>query len=155
LRDDGFSLQRITPTVHKLSSYLWERLFAEEWHALTFFHAEKGQIGVMDSQERAIVVETEQWIMPEALQELQGYLRETWEAWVNREVPIKGFSRLVSNARILGGSPTVEGTRMETSFIAYMAESLGADDVLKLYPHLDRDALEEAVEFESPQPLAA
>src|ERR671910_2179865 len=40
LRDDGFSLQRITPAVRKLSSYLWEHLFAEEWHALTFFHAE-------------------------------------------------------------------------------------------------------------------
>lgn len=155
LRDDGFSLQRITPAIRKLSSYLWERLFAEEWHALTFFQAERGQIGVMDSQRRAIVVETGQWIMPETLQELESYLRETWEAWVNREVSIKGFSRLVSNARILGGSPTIEGTRMETSFLAYMAESLGAGEVLELYPHLDRDALEEAVEFESPQPLAA
>jgi uncharacterized protein (DUF433 family) len=155
LRDDGFSLQRITPAVRKLSSYLWEHLFAEEWHALTFFHAEKGQIGVMDSQRQAIVVETGQWIMPETLSELEDYLRETREAWMSREIYIKDFPHLVSNARILGGSPTVEGTRMETSFLAYMAESLGNDEVLDLYPHLDREALQEAVRFESPQPLAA
>ena len=155
LRDDGFSLQRITPAVRKLSSYLWERLFAEQWHELTFFHVEKGYIGVMDSERRAIVVETGQWIMPETLGELENYLRQTHEDWIRREVDIKGFPHLVSNARILGGSPTVKGTRMETSFIAYMAESLGEVDVLKLYPDLDRKALEEAVEFEDVQSLAA
>jgi uncharacterized protein (DUF433 family) len=155
LRDDGFSLQRITPTVRKLSSYLWEHLFDEEWHELTFFRAEGGRIGVMDSRERAIVVETGQWIMPQTLDELKNYLRQTHEDWMRREVDIKGFPRLVSNARILGGSPTIRGTRVETSFIAYMAESLGEDDVLRLYPDLDREALEEAVEFEDVRPLAA
>jgi len=155
LRDDGFSLQRITPAVRKLSSYLWEHLFAEEWHALTFFHAERGHIGVMDSQKRAIVVETGQWIMPETLQELEGYLRQTHEEWVRREVDIKGFSRLVSNARVLGGSPTIRGTRVQTSFLAYMTEGLGADEVLDMYPRLDREAVNQAVEFESQQPLAA
>jgi len=36
-----------------------------------------------------------------------------------------------------------------------MAESLGEYEVLKLYPDLDKEALEEAVEFEDVQPLAA
>jgi uncharacterized protein (DUF433 family) len=155
LRDDGFSLQRITPAVRKLSSYLWEHLFAEEWHALTFFPAERGRIGVMDSQRRAIVVETGQWIMPETLQVLEGYLRQTHEEWIRREVDITGFSRLVSNARVLGGSPTIRGTRVQTSFLAYMTEGLGADEVLEMYPRLDREAVNQAVEFESSQPLAA
>jgi uncharacterized protein (DUF433 family) len=155
LRDDGFSLQRITPAVRKLSSYLWEHLFAEEWHTLTFFRAERGHIGVMDSQKRAIVVETGQWIMPETLEELASYLRQTHEEWIRREVDIEGFSRLVSNARVLGGSPTIRGTRVQTSFVAYMAEGLGAAEVLDMYPRLDREAVNQAVEFESAQPLAA
>ncbi len=155
LRDDGFSLQRITPAIRKLSSYLWERLFAEEWHALTFFQAEGGRIGVMDSRKRAIVVETGQWIMPETLHELEDYLRQTHEEWIRREVDIKGFRRLVSRARVLGGSPTIRGTRVQTSFVAYMAEGLGVDEVLQMYPRLDREAVNQAVEFESPQPLAA
>lgn len=155
LRDDGFSLQRITPAIRKLSFYLWEHLFDEEWHELDFFHTNTGRIGVRDSRERAIEVETGQWIMSETLDEFKDYLRETREDWMRREVSIRNFPRLVSNAKILGGSPTIKGTRVETSFIAYMAASLGEDDVLKLYPRLDREALQEAVEFEDVEPLAA
>jgi len=155
LRDDGFSLQRISPAVRKLSSYLWEHLFAEEWHALTFFHAEGGQIGVMDSNRQAIVVETGQWIMPETLSELENYLYQTHEDWLRREVGIRNFPRLVSNARVLGGSPTIKGTRVQTSFVAYMTEGLGVDEVLELYPRLNREAVNQAVEFERAQTLAA
>lgn len=155
LRDDGFPLQRITPTVRLLSSYLFERLFDEEWYELEFFLAGRGRIGVADSRGRAIEVETGQWVMPETLAELSEYLRQTRDEWERREVGIKNFSRLVSNARILGGSPTVKGTRIQTSFAAYMAEGLGVDDALQQYPRLDREAVEQAVEFERPEPLAA
>lgn len=155
LRDDGFSLQRITPAVRKLSSYLFEHLFAEEWYELMFFNAGKGRIGVMDSQEQAIEVETGQWIMPQTLSELKNYLRETREEWERREVGIKDFPRLVSNAGIVAGSPTIKGTRVETSFISHMARSLGVDRVLELYPYVDREALLEAAEFEGVRPLAA
>jgi DNA-binding transcriptional MerR regulator len=155
LRDDGFSLQRITPAVRKLSSYLWEHLFDEEWHELTFFPAEGGRIGVMDNQRRAIVVETGQWIMPETLHELEDYLRQTREEWERREVGIKDFPRLVSNAGIVAGSPTIKGTRVETSFISHMARGLGVGRVLQLYPYVDREALLEATEFEGVRPLAA
>ncbi len=155
LRDDGFSLQRITPAIRRLSSYLWEYLFDEQWHELTFFQAEKGRIGVMDSQRRAIVVETGQLIMPETLHELEDYLRQTHEEWMRREVDIKGFPRLVSNARVLGGSPTIRGTRVQTSFVAYMDECLGVDEVLQMYTRLDKEAVDQAIEFESPKPLAA
>ncbi len=155
LRDDGFPLQRITPAVRKLSSYLWERLFDEEWHELKFFHAESGRIGVMDSRKRAIEVDTGQWIMSETLYELEGYLRKTRDEWERREVEIRDFPRLVSNARVVAGSPTIRGTRVETSLVAYMARSLGVDRVLELYPHLDREAVLQAAEFEGEKPLAA
>ena len=109
----------------------------------------------MDSQERAIAVEAGQWIMPEALSELEDYLRQTREEWVRREVGIKDFPRLVSNPGIVAGSPTIKGTRVETSFISHMTRSLGVNRVLELYPYVDREALLEAVEFEGVKPLAA
>ena len=155
LRNSGFPLQRITPAIRKLSSYLFEHLFDEEWYELEFFHSGKSGVGVMDSRGRAVEVETGQWIMSETLEELSDFLRKTREDWVRREIDIVGFPRLVSNARILGGAPIVRGTRIETSFLAYMAQSLGEEEVLELYPRLDEDTLQQAVEFEDVEPLAA
>jgi uncharacterized protein (DUF433 family) len=155
LRESGFPLQRITPAIRRLSSYLFEHLFDEQWYELRFFRSEGGGIGVADSRGNAIEIVTGQWIMPEALDELENYLRETREDWRRREVPIERFPRLVSNAGIVAGSPTIKGTRVETSFITHMARSLGIDRVLELYPFIERDALLQALEFEDVKPLTA
>ena len=154
LRTSGFPLQRITPAIRKLSSYLFEHLFDEEWYELEFLPSGK-RIAVMDSRGRAIEVETGQWLMPQALEELSDYLRKTREDWMRREVDIEGFPRLVSNAKILGGAPTVRGTRIEASFLAYMVGSLGEEKVLELYPRVDQEVLKQAVAFEDVEPLAA
>ena len=71
------------------------------------------------------------------------------------EVAIKDFPRLVSNPRIVAGSPTIRETRIETSVVAYFAQALGVEKVLELYPHLDEDAVLQAMRFEGAQPLAA
>jgi len=156
LRDSGLPLQRITPAIRKLSSYIFEHLFDEQWYGLEFYHSNRGAVAVGDSRGMVIEVETGQRILPGTLSGLTDYMRKTREDWERRETDIAGFSRLVSNARILGGSPTIRGTRVETSFVAYMVESLGADDVLELYPRLDREAVEQAARFEErAQPLAA
>lgn len=156
LRESGVPLQRITPAVKILSSRVFEHLFSEEWHEHMLFYTNAGRLGVVnDSGQVAVEVETGQRIMPETISELNDYLRKTRYDWERREVQIRDFPRLVSNAKILGGSPTIKGTRVETAFIAYMATSLGEDDVLNLYPRLDREALQEAVEFEGVKPLAA
>lgn len=157
LRERGIPLQRITPTVRLLSSYLFDRLFDEEWHELEFFQSEHGRLGVVDSRDMAIVVETGQRVMPETLSELTAYMWKTREDWERGEVEIKEFPRLVFNAGIVAGSPTIRGTRVETSFIAHMVRSMGVDRVLQLYPHLDRNSLVEAARFEGVEvePLAA
>ena len=93
--------------------------------------------------------------MPEALSELSSYLRKTRDDWERGEIEIKDFPRLVSNAGIVAGSPTIRGTRVETSFIAHMVRSMGVDRILQLYPYLDRDSLVQAARFEGIQPLAA
>lgn len=156
LREGGLPLQRITPAIQLLSSRLFERLFGEEWHELTLFSTGAGRLGVMDDRgEIAVEVETGQRIMPETLSELSGYLRKTRDDWERREVEIRGFSRIVSNAGIVAGSPTIKGTRIEASVVAYLAEALGVEKVLEIYPHLDRDAVLQARSFEDAKPLAA
>ncbi len=156
LREGGLPLQRITPAIQILSSRLFERLFDEEWHELTLFSTGAGRLGVVDDRgDVAVEVETGQHIMPETLSELSSYLRKTREDWDRREVEIKDFPRLVSNAGIVAGSPTIRGTRIETSVVAYFAQALGVEKALELYPHLDRDAVLQAMNFEGAKPLAA
>jgi uncharacterized protein (DUF433 family) len=139
-----------------LSSRLFERLFSEEWHELTLFSTGEGRLGVVDDRGQvAVEVETGQHIMPETLSELNVYLRKTREEWDRREVEIEDFPRLVSNPGIVAGSPTIKGTRIETSVVAYFAEALGVEKALELYPHVDRDAVLQAMSFEGAKPLAA
>jgi uncharacterized protein (DUF433 family) len=95
-------------------------------------------------------------MIPEAvLPELENIVREARKDWVRGEVGIQDYPRLVSNPRIVAGSPTIKGTRVETSFIAYLAEGLGVERVLELYPNLDREAVVQAAKFEGAEPLAA
>ena len=88
LRESGIPLQRITPAVRLLSSYLFDRLFDEEWHELEFFQSEYGRLGVVDSRDMAIVVETGQRVMPETLSELTAYMWQTRNDWERGEIEI-------------------------------------------------------------------
>jgi uncharacterized protein (DUF433 family)/DNA-binding transcriptional MerR regulator len=155
LRDElEFPLQKVTPVIAELSDFVFPRVFAEDWHELHFFPTQAGEIGVFDG-EKTYEVKTGQLVIPETvLPEFEEIVRQARRDWVRREVDIEGFPRLVSNAGIVGGSPTIKGTRVETSFITHMAQSTGADKVLKLYPQIDRQALQQAAEFER-VPLAA
>src|SRR5918995_1486295 len=155
LGESGFPLQRTAPAVRLLSSYLFDRLFDEEWHELEFFQSEYGRLGVVDSRDMAIVVETGQRVMPETLSELTAYMWQTRKDWERGEIEIKEYPHLVSNAGIVAGSPTIRGTRVETSFIAHMVRSMGVDRVLQLYPYLDRDSLVDAARFEGVDLFAA
>jgi uncharacterized protein (DUF433 family) len=147
-----FPLQKVTPVIEELSDVAF---LNKEWHNLRFFSTPKGEIGVSDG-DRTYEVKTYQLMIPEAvLPELENIVRETRKDWARGEVDIENYPRLVSNPRIVAGSPTVKGTRVETSFIAYLVQSLGVKRVLELYPHLDREAVLQAADFEGIEPLAA
>jgi uncharacterized protein (DUF433 family) len=87
--------------------------------------------------------------MPEVLPELEAFLNKTRQYWERHEVDIEGFPHLVSNAGIVGGSPTIRETRIETAFVAYLARDLSTEDLRNLYPYVEKEALLEAVRFES------
>lgn len=138
-------LQRVTPAIARLSDVPFT---GKDWHELHFFRTDGGRIGVSDSGQ-TYEVETDQLVIPEAvLPKLADIAREARRDWARGVMNIRNYSHLVSNPRIVAGSPTIKGTRVETSFVAHMVESLGLDRVVELYPHLDRTALLEAAEFE-------
>ena len=159
LRDNlSFSLQKITPAIKTLSTFVFARLFDENWYQLRFIRTPEGRIGVIDSMDRSIEIDTGQFVMPQVLPELEAFLRRTREDWERREVAIEYFEHLVSNAGVIGGSPTIRGTRIETAFVAYLAEDLSFAELQDLYPYVNKEALLEAVRFEGVEmdrPVAA
>ena len=157
LRDAlGIPLQKVRPVIGEISELVFPRIFDETGESkLQFFRTPEGNIGVFDGVQ-TYEMSTHQLMISEAVvPELNKVLHETKRDWERGEVPIKRFPRLVSNPGIVAGSPTIRGTRIETSFVAYLVQSLGTERVLELYPHLDREAVLEAARFEDVEPLVA
>jgi uncharacterized protein (DUF433 family) len=58
------------------------------------------------------------------------------------------FAHIVSNPEILGGKPCVRGTRISVEFILELvASGASRDDIVKRYPQLSREAVEEALRY--------
>ena len=148
LRDDlHFSLQKVTASIEELSGWIFERLFGQQWYELHFYRSPKGAIAVTDGS-HDLEVGSGQFLMPDLLPELDAFLIRTRQDWERRAVDIDGYPRLVSNARVLGGSPVIKGTRMETSFVAHLAFELVPKEILSLYPYIGEEGLHQALKFE-------
>lgn len=58
------------------------------------------------------------------------------------------YTRIVSDPAILGGKPVVKGTRISVEFLLELfASGATRSDVLKAYPHLDVEDVEEALRY--------
>lgn len=58
------------------------------------------------------------------------------------------FDRIVSDPGILGGKPCIKGTRISVEFILDLVASGGSrDDIVKAYPHLTPEDVEQAVRY--------
>ena len=58
------------------------------------------------------------------------------------------FTRIVSDPAILGGKPCVKGTRISVEMILeWVASGASRDDIVKSYPQLTADDVEEALNF--------
>ena len=56
--------------------------------------------------------------------------------------------RIVRNPRILGGEPTLEGTRVPVGTVVEATRYIGPiDEIVRAYPMLDRSAVEIALNF--------
>jgi uncharacterized protein (DUF433 family) len=60
------------------------------------------------------------------------------------------FNQIVSNPEILHGKPCIRGTRISVEFILeLMASGATRDDILRGYPHLTAEGVEEAIRYAS------
>ena len=146
LRDAlDFSLQEV---VRSGLEFILKQLFAEEWHELKFFRTPRGKIGVtngLDTYELPVG----QRMLADLLPELDAFLQESRDAWLAGELAIADYSALVTNIRILAGSPVIAGTRIETAFVANLNQEVPVNELTRIFPHVKRKALEEAIRFES------
>ncbi|HSB77535.1 MAG TPA: DUF433 domain-containing protein [Candidatus Methylomirabilis sp.] len=58
------------------------------------------------------------------------------------------YTRIVSDPAVLGGKPTVKGTRISVEFLLELfASGATRHDVLEAYPHLTQEDIEEALRY--------
>ena len=56
------------------------------------------------------------------------------------------FTYIEANPEILGGKPCIKGTRISVEFVLELIASGGSlDDIVKAYPHLIKEGVQEAV----------
>lgn len=60
------------------------------------------------------------------------------------------FKNIVSDPNILGGKPCIRGTRISVAFILELfASGAGYEDILRTYPFLSREGIEESLLYAS------
>lgn len=58
------------------------------------------------------------------------------------------FDRITEDPAILGGKPCIKGTRISVDFLLeLLAQGASREDILKVYPHLRPEDLEQAVRY--------
>jgi uncharacterized protein (DUF433 family)/DNA-binding transcriptional MerR regulator len=144
LRDDlGFSLRKARTALE----WILDHVTAEEWHRLRFYRTGAGDVGVTDGRQ-SFSIPAQQVVFDTVLPELEEFLEQSRRAWEQGVIPIAGFDLLVSDPQVMGGSPVIVGTRVETAFIGHLAPEVDLVDLTRMFPHVDEEALRQAVEFE-------
>jgi uncharacterized protein (DUF433 family) len=59
---------------------------------------------------------------------------------------MNSFQHIEVDPAILGGKPCIKGTRISVEFILELvASGASIDDILKAYPHLSKEGVQEAI----------
>jgi uncharacterized protein (DUF433 family) len=76
--------------------------------------------------------------------ERPSYLPYETPAWIGEDVSM--FDRITADPAILGGKPCIKGTRISVDFLLELiAHGASREDILKAYPHLSAEDVEQAV----------
>jgi uncharacterized protein (DUF433 family) len=147
LRDDlKFSLQVVRRDIERLLEFL--TAVDVDWHELSFIRSGGGDVAAFLPQGSVLALPAGQVVMDQVLEDLTEFLANVREQWVSRRLEIAEFDLLVSDAAVLGGSPTIKGTRIETGFVANLAQELSEAEIHELFPNVDRTAINQAATFE-------
>jgi uncharacterized protein (DUF433 family) len=146
LRDE---LKVPLPRVRDAFSWILDNVF-ENGLEVAFGRGPKREVTVTTEDGQSFAIATGQGVIPN-IKELNAEVHAARNAWTAKRLQIS--RHVVTDTRILAGSPTLEGTRIETSIIAGFAEDGRYDDqvidmVLRTYPRLNPKAVVEAFEFE-------
>jgi len=152
LRDE---LRIPLPRVREAYGWILRHVFDER----AVVHFERGQQGAII----ASTPDADSTVIPHgqgAFPNVEGLTRNVSaarQAWVDKKLQIR--PNVVADTRVLAGSPTIEGTRIETALIATFATDGHYDDdvietVEQTYPHLTPAAIVDALEFEGIQRAA-
>lgn len=150
LRDNlNMSLQR----AREAYRYVLDYLFADSWAELRFFRGVDDALVATIETGESIVVPGGQGVWETVLEDLNAFAQDTRNAWEERVLAIAGRRHIVSNAMVQVGSPTIRGTRIETSTVASFATQREFDDltvarISETYPQLQAVAILDALEFE-------
>ena len=61
---------------------------------------------------------------------------------------MRGLSRITFDPRVMGGRPCIRGMRVTVGMIVgLMASGQGKEDILKLYPYLEPNDIDEALAY--------
>jgi uncharacterized protein (DUF433 family) len=149
LRDDlKFSLQEVRRDLERLLEFL----MADSWHELSFVRSGAGDIAVLlHPGGDLLALPSGQGVMDVVLGDLTRFLADVRKQWRSRQLEIADLPLLISDAAVLGGSPIIRGTRIETAFVANLSLELSAGEIRTLFPYVSEGAIDQAAEFEGIQ----
>jgi uncharacterized protein (DUF433 family) len=144
IRDDlGFSLPKVRASV----AWILDALVEPQWGELHFFRTGAGDVGVADRRGTTFAMGG-QVVLSQFLPELTAFLQEVRTEWETGVVNITDLPALVSDIHVMGGSPTVRGSRVETSFIAHLAAELDLAGLTEALPQASIEGIRQALDFE-------
>jgi uncharacterized protein (DUF433 family) len=164
LRD---SLDLALKDVRAVFGWVRQNLFGESPTSVTFEYGSPRTVIARTPDGEYIEVPTGQGVLgfdiEATLERLNTVIETSRVAWTERALDIPGLPHIVANARVMNGSPTIRGTRIETSIIASFAILEGGtyadeDDVLRIldtYPAVRGEAIRQALRFEGVALLAS
>jgi uncharacterized protein (DUF433 family) len=140
------------PRVRQAFEWVLANVFTDSPSDVSFERGQGGTVIVRHGPE-AIEIPTGQEAF---VVDVHGLTREAGTvraAWLQHSYDIPRWMHLVANARVLAGTPTIRGTRIDTAVVAAMVNGEGWDDadvadIVRAYPQLTAEAVREALEFE-------
>ncbi len=135
-------IRRAVGTLRSLEADTWVHLSAYRListPSTILVRTPSGQLLDLDRQPGTVLEET---LMQDVL--------APFETHDGRQVPAlrRPRARIAVNPAILGGFPTIAGTRVPFDVVAALArDELEPDEIAAVYPSVDRDAISDAVSF--------
>ncbi len=151
LRDE---LKVSLPRVRDAFEWVLETLFATTPSEVRFELGPGPRVIATRPGGESVVVRTGQGAFPMNVDELNVTMAATRVAWERQAFVIPNHPKLVANARVHAGSPTIVGTRVDTALLAGFAREDGTYDeevlerAVRTYPYLSLAEVEEALIFE-------